>query len=73
MSSFAEKIPVVGRIVKAGSMAFTGFLNKLRADVFDDLINKAQSLGIKVEGRLAKDLARFISSATGRGTLPQVL
>lgn len=73
MSSLAEKLPVVGRVVKASNRAFTGFLNKLRADVFDDLINKARFSGLKVEGRVSKDLARFISSATGRGTLPQVL
>ena len=69
MSSLAEKIPLGGKIVKASNRAYTGFLNKLRADVFDDLIKKADSLGIKQTDKLVDDMSRFISSATGRGSL----
>lgn len=67
MSNFAEKIPGVGKIVKASSRAYSGFLNKLRADVFDDLLSKAKELGI--EGDIKYDVARFVNSATGRGDL----
>jgi len=72
MSQWAEKIPMgVGRMVRASSRAYTGFLNKLRADVFDDLIGSAEGVGLKPQQNpdLLKDLADFINSATGRGSL----
>jgi len=48
--------------------AATGFLNKMRADVFDDLVKKAQrlKLNVNVEG---PKIATYINTATGRGNL----
>jgi len=68
MSSMAEKIPIIGRGVRISSRAYTGFLNKLRADVFDDIVKKGAGLGIK-DPKFLKDAANFINHATGRGTL----
>lgn len=80
MSNIAEKlfdlpkkIPGIGKFagnpIKAGSRAYSGFLNKLRADVFDDLVGKAEKQGVEVTQSFLDDLSKFINSATGRGHL----
>jgi hypothetical protein len=73
MSNLAERIPVLGHIVRGSNRAYSGFLNKLRADTFDDIVNSAQKLGLKPEGKLLKDIGNFVSTATGRGKLPGAL
>ena len=69
MSNLSEKIPGFGVLAKASNRAYSGFLNKLRADVFDDLVRTAKKQGLDVEGKLADDIARFVNSATGRGSI----
>lgn len=70
MSSWAEKIPGLGRLYKAGGRAYTGFLNKMRADVFDQLYYSAKEVGVDVENpEFLKSLGEFINNATGRGNL----
>lgn len=73
MSNWAEKIPLVGLGVKASNRAYSGFLNKLRADVFDDFVRKYEDLGVNLnlEPKKVKDMVRFINAATGRGNLGQ--
>jgi hypothetical protein len=70
MSNLAEKIPIIGKGVRASSRAYTGFLNKLRADVFTDLISKAESEGLNPTKNLdlTKQIADFVNTATGRGS-----
>ena len=71
MSDLAEKIPVAGRLVRASTRAYEGFLNKLRADTFDRMVKLSKDAGIDIEHdqRALKDITRFINAATGRGDL----
>ena len=66
MSRLAGKIPGVA----SSARAYTGFLNRLRADVFDDIISKAKRAGVSVDDpRFLSSLGNFINTATGRGPL----
>ena len=73
MSRLPEKIPLIGKLVRGSNRAYAGFLNKLRADVFDDLVNKVTLQGLKPDGKLLRDISKFVGAATGRGELPQSL
>lgn len=53
---------------RASERAYTGFLNKLRADTFDSMIRKAVDLGHKPED-VSGVIARFVNNASGRGSL----
>jgi len=67
----AEKIPILGGIVRGSTRAYTGFANKLRADVFDYLIKKAEDMGRSPgsDPKLARDIATVVNTASGRGKL----
>src|SRR3990167_4407948 len=65
MSSFADNIPSV----HASNRGYVGFLNKLRADTFDDLVKKGQQLGVAEDPGFARSVAKYVNSATGRGEL----
>lgn len=69
LSNLPEKLPILGRLARGSNRAYTGFLNKLRADVFDDLVMKAEGQGRAVNGKLLEDIATFVNTATGRGNL----
>lgn len=67
MSTWAEKVPGVRR----SNRAYVAFLNKLRADTFEDLIKKGKVLGADGETNLplAREIAKFVNTSTGRGSL----
>jgi len=72
MSNLVEKIPGFGRLARGSNRAYSGFLNKLRVDVFDDLVKTAQREGLEVDGKRLADIGKFVNSATGRGDIGQL-
>ncbi len=65
MSRWAQKIPGVSH----SERAYTGFLNRLRADSFDAM---AKSIGHPPTPEEAKAISNFVNVATGRGNLGSV-
>lgn len=71
ISNIAHKIPIWGRVVKGSERAYSGYLNKLRADVFTAFEDALVSEGFKGEqlDTELKSFADFVNNATGRGSL----
>lgn len=68
LSQLADKIPFIGRFVKASNRAYAGMLNTLRFNVFNDLASSFAKTGQASKTNL-KALADFINTGTGRGSL----
>jgi hypothetical protein len=65
-----EKVPLLGRIYKASEVAYTGFLYKMRADVFDKYMDIASKSGIDItDVNQLKPIGKVVNSLTGRGHL----
>lgn len=69
--------------VKASQRAYTGFLNKIRADVFDRMVNDAKDLGLYTDPQtgavdifgneaLSQHIARYVNIGSGRGNLSKL-
>jgi hypothetical protein len=71
MSNLAEKIPLVGQIVKGSERAYVSYLNKMRADLFRRGVEVFMSEGKTIHNspELYEGLANFLNNATGRGKL----
>lgn len=67
MTNLLDKIPVM----KGSQRAYTGFLNKLRADTFDSLIRSAELKGedIGKNSKVVKDIANTVNDFTGSGNI----
>ena len=65
MSKLTEKIPGV----KQSGRAYVTFLNKLRADTFDTIVESWKADGRKTTDIDLKELAKYINRASGRGGL----
>jgi hypothetical protein len=70
MSRLVEKIPLARR----SNRAYTAFLNKLRADTFETLVRDSKVFAGDAKANLpmARDLAKFVNAASGRGSLGQL-
>lgn len=67
-----EKVPFVGSfLIKGSDRAFTGFLYKLRKDVFDAQAIQLEKSGLtfKTDPEVFKGLASYINNGSGRGNL----
>ncbi len=75
MSNYAEKIPIVGKFIKASENAYVGFLNKMRVDIFrratDGFAANGKTFANSPE--LYKAMADYVGAATGRGRMAEVL
>ena len=64
MSNMASNLPIIGKIVEASSRAYSGFLNRFRFDVFNDLYNKAVAEGIvQNSDKAVRDMTNAIVGA----------
>ncbi|OGZ58826.1 MAG: hypothetical protein A2728_00135 [Candidatus Spechtbacteria bacterium RIFCSPHIGHO2_01_FULL_38_11] len=71
MSNLAQRIPGIGQIVKASERGYVTFLNKLRADTFDNFMSgyiKSGASPSEIQ-RIGAGFADFINNATGRGSM----
>lgn len=65
-----EKIPILGRAYKASEAAYTAFVQKTRADVFDKYLEIAEKSGVDVADTTElKSIGKLVNSLTGRGSL----
>jgi len=69
-SSLPEKIPGFGRVFKASEYAYTGAAHRMRADLADQLLDKAERAGVDItDKKQLESLGKLINSMTGRGHL----
>jgi len=66
-SNLAERIPIIGRIVRASNRAYSGFLNRQRVDAADAMVESFGGAD-NITPEQAAALGSFINAATGRGT-----
>lgn len=71
MSNLGEKIPLIGSLIKGSERAYIGYLNKLRADVFNQMkdILEGDGYSFASNPEVFKSAASFVNNATGRGSL----
>lgn len=68
-TALPEKIPYAGRIYKASQDAYTGFVHRTRADVFDRTLQLAQKSGVDITDKAQLEaIGAMVNSLTGRGS-----
>jgi len=67
-SGLPEKIPAIGRFYKASQDAYTAFLYKQRADIFDKYMEIAERSNIDIDDKTQlESIGKLVNSLTGRG------
>lgn len=77
MSTLIDRIPVpekanfVKNFMEGSERAYSGFLSKLRADTFDNLVKAAEMAGedINPRSQTLKDIAAVVNDFTGSGNI----
>lgn len=69
-SDLIERFPKFFFLVRQSEQAYAGFLNKLRADMFNKYVEQYRKDGVELDDNMLLGLGRFINSATGRAELP---
>lgn len=65
-----NKVPVLGKAFKASENAYTAFVHKTRADVFDKYIEMAEQYGVNLKDKAElESIGKLVNSLTGRGHL----
>jgi len=71
MGNVAEKIPIVGKLIKGSERAYVMYLNKMRVDIFNRFADRFEQKGKTYENskELYEQLAKYVNNITGRGHL----
>lgn len=65
-----EKLPIIGRAYKASEAAYTGFVYRTRADIFDKYLKTAETAGVDISDKeQLESIGKLVNSLTGRGYL----
>lgn len=65
-----EKVPGFGKLYKASEAAYTGFLHRQRADIFDKYLELADRQGVNINNKeQLQSIGKLVNSLTGRGHL----
>lgn len=69
----AEKIPVIGKLYKASEAAYTGFVYRMRADLFEKYLKIAETAGVDITSTAElESIGKLVNALTGRGYLGEV-
>jgi hypothetical protein len=75
MNQFAQKLPVVGRLIKGSERAYVTYLNKMRVDLFNRFSEQMEKDGRTFDNSKEqyKQMAAYINNMTGRGDLGKTM
>lgn len=68
-----EALPIIGKFFKASDAAYSGFLHRMRFDLFKKYYQIAERNGVNLNSKAELEgIATLVNSLTGRGKLPGV-
>lgn len=69
-SKIVNKVPILGVISKGSERSYVGFLNMLRASMFESLYQNAKKTGaLERNPELLGQIATYVNTGTGRGKI----
>lgn len=73
MSRLAEKIPGLGKLVRATDRSFTALVNKARMDTFATLTDSFEEAGVALDKNTLSNISSLVNDMTGRGDIPEAI